>query len=157
MIERKNRLAIIASKGTLDMAYPPLILATTAIAMEMEAGIFFTFYGLNIIRKDRKNKLFVAPIGNPAMPMPMPNILGMLPGMTSMGTMIMKGMMKKANAPSINELLEICRESGVRMIGCQMTMDAFGLKKEALVDGIEVGGAATFLAYAAEAAVSLFI
>ncbi|MCX5977520.1 MAG: DsrE/DsrF/DrsH-like family protein [Coprothermobacterota bacterium] len=157
MIERKNRLAIIASKGTLDMAYPPLILATTAIAMEMEAGIFFTFYGLNIIRKDRKNKLFVAPIGNPAMPMPMPNILGMLPGMTSMGTMIMKGMMKKANAPSINELLEICRESGVRMIGCQMTMDAFGLKKEALIDGIEVGGAATFLAYAAEAAVSLFI
>jgi len=157
MIERKNRLAIIASKGTLDMAYPPLILATTAVAMEMEAGIFFTFYGLNIIRKDRKNKLFVAPIGNPAMPMPMPNILGMLPGMTSMGTMIMKGMMKKANAPSINELLEICRESGVRMIGCQMTMDAFGLKKEALIDGIEVGGAATFLAYAAEAAVSLFI
>ncbi|MCX5970708.1 MAG: DsrE/DsrF/DrsH-like family protein [Coprothermobacterota bacterium] len=157
MTERKNRLAIIASKGTLDMAYPPLILATTAVAMEMEAGIFFTFYGLNIIRKDRKNKLFVAPIGNPAMPMPMPNILGMLPGMTSMGTMIMKGMMKKANAPSINELLEICRESGVRMIGCQMTMDAFGLKKEALIDGIEVGGAATFLAYAAEASVSLFI
>ncbi len=159
MMERKNRLAIIASKGTLDMAYSPLILATTAVAMNMEAGIFFTFYGLNIIRKDRRNKLFVAPVGNPAMPMPMPvpNILGMLPGMTSMGTMVMKGMMKKANAPSLSELLDICGESGVRMIGCQMTMDAFGLKKEALIDGIEVGGAATFLAYAAEAAISLFI
>lgn len=157
MLERKNRIAIIASKGTLDMAYTPLILSTTAVAMEMEAGIFFTFYGLNIIRKDRKNKLFVAPVGNPAMPMPIPNILGMLPGMTSLGTMMMKGMMKKANAPTLNELLDAARESGVRMFGCQMTMDAFGLKKEALIDGIEVCGAAAFLAYANEASISLFI
>jgi peroxiredoxin family protein len=157
MSERKNRVAIIASKGTLDMAYSALILANTAMALGMEVGIFFTFYGLNIIRKDRKNKLFVSPVGNPAMPMPIPNILGMIPGMTSLGTMMMKGMMKKANAPSINELLDIARESGVRLVGCQMTMDAFGLKKEALIDGIEVGGAATFLAYASEASVSLFI
>jgi peroxiredoxin family protein len=157
MIERKNRIAIIVSKGTLDMAYTPLILSTTAVAMDMEAGIFFTFYGLNIIRKDRQNKLFVSPIGNPAMPMAIPNILGMLPGITSLSTMMMKGRMKKANAPTIGKLLDVARESGVRMFGCQMTMDAFGLKKEALIDGIEIAGAATFLAFAAEAAISLFI
>lgn len=157
MIEKKNRIAIIASKGTLDMAYPPLILTTAARAMDMEAGIFFTFYGLNIIRKDRKDKLFIAPLANPAFPMPVPNILGVLPGMTSMGTSMMKGMMKKANVPSIDEFLKMALEMGVRMIACQLTADVFGLKKEDLIDGVEIGGAATFLAYASEAAVTLFV
>ncbi|MEK7846422.1 MAG: DsrE/DsrF/DrsH-like family protein, partial [Nitrospinota bacterium] len=82
--EKKKRIAIIASKGTLDMAYPPLILATTAISMDMEAGIFFTFYGLDIINKHKFNSLKVPPLANPAMPVPMPNIIGAMPGMTAM-------------------------------------------------------------------------
>jgi peroxiredoxin family protein len=157
MTEKPKRLAIIASKGTLDMAYVPLLLATAATAMDMEAGIFFTFYGMNIIRKDRQNRLFVAPVGNPAMPMPVPNIIGMLPGMTSMGTMMMKSMMKKANVATIGELLQVARETGVRLICCTMTMDAFGVKKEDMIDGVEFGGAAMFLSYAADAEISLFI
>ncbi len=157
MTEKPKRLAIIASKGTLDMAYVPLLLSTAATAMGMEAGIFFTFYGMNIIRKDRQNKLFVATVGNPAMPMPVPNILGMLPGMTSMGTMMMKSMMKKANVATIGELLQVARETGVRLICCTMTMGAFGVKEEDIIDGVEFGGAAMFLSYAADAEISLFV
>src|ERR671922_78232 len=101
-----KRLAIIASKGTLDMAYPPLILATAAAAMDMEVELFFTFYGLNIIKKGGADHLKVAPIANPAMPVPMPNILGMLPGMTPMATWMMKSLyFGRHNVATIDELL----------------------------------------------------
>jgi peroxiredoxin family protein len=150
-----NRLAIIASHGTLDMAYPPLILATAALAMDMEAAIFFTFYGLEILKKDNADKLKIAPIANPAMPIPVPNIVGMLPGMTAMATGMMNGWMKKANVAKLSDLLEMAVEGGVRLIACQMTMDVMGIKKEDLIDGIEIGGAATFLSYASENAISL--
>jgi peroxiredoxin family protein len=150
-----NRLAIIAVHGTLDLAYPPLILATAALALEMEAAIFFTFYGLEIIKKGNADKLQVAPIANPAMPMPVPNIIGMLPGMTAMATGMMNGWMKKANVAKLSELLEIAVEGGVRLIACQMSMDVMGIKKENLIDGIEIGGAATFLSYASENAMVL--
>jgi len=155
--DRKKRVALIASKGTLDMAYPPLILATTAAAMDMEAAIFFTFYGLNIIRKRRNERLQVAPLANPAMPMPVPNLVGAIPGMTAMATIMMKSMMRKANVATLGDLLEIAVESGVRLIGCQMTMDVFGITAGDLIDGVEVGGAATFLNYASDADVSLFV
>jgi peroxiredoxin family protein len=154
---QKQRVAIIASQGKLDAAYPPLIIASTAAAMEMETAIFFTFYGLYILHKKRGANLQVAPIANPAMPIPMPNIIGMLPGMTPMATMMMKGMFGKVKVPSIPELLEMCVEGGVRIIACQMTMDAMGIKKEELIDGIEVGGAATFLGYAAESSINMFM
>lgn len=154
---KKKRIALVASKGTLDMAYPPLILATTAVAMDMEAAIFFTFYGLNIIRKSKFRGLQVAPLANPAMPMPVPNLVGAIPGMTAMATMMMKGMMKKANVATLGDLLEIAVESGVRLIGCQMTMTVFGLTADDFIDGVEVGGAATYLDYAADADISLFI
>jgi peroxiredoxin family protein len=150
-----KRLAIIASHGTLDMAYPPLILATAGMAMDMEAAIFFTFYGLEILKKGNADKLMVPPIANPAMPVPVPNIIGMLPGMTAMATSMMNGWMKKANVAKLSELLEMAREGGVRLIACQMTMDVMGVKKEDLIDGIEIGGAATFLNYASENAISL--
>jgi peroxiredoxin family protein len=153
--EKSNRLAIIASHGTLDMAYPPLILATAALAMDMEAAIFFTFYGLEILKKGNADKLKVAPIANPAMPMPVPNIIGMLPGMTGMATSMMNGWMKKANVAKLSDLLEMAVEGGVRLIACQMTMDVMGIKREELIDGIEIGGAATFLNYASENALSL--
>jgi peroxiredoxin family protein len=154
-VQSSNRLAIIASHGTLDMAYPPLILATAALAMDMEAAIFFTFYGLEILKKGNADKLKVAPIANPAMPMPVPNIVGMLPGMTAMATGMMNGWMKKANVAKLSDLLAMAVEGGVRLIACQMTMDVMGIKKEDLIDGIEIGGAATFLSYASENAISL--
>jgi peroxiredoxin family protein len=153
--QSSNRLAIIASHGTLDMAYPPLILGTAAMAMDMEVAIFFTFYGLEILKKGNADKLKVAPIANPAMPMPVPNIIGMLPGMTGMATGMMNGWMKKANVAKLGDLLAMAVEGGVRLIACQMTMDVMGIKKEELIDGIEIGGAATFISYASENAISL--
>ena len=105
MPESKKRLAVIAPHGTLDVAYPPLILATSAAALDMEAAIFFTFFGLEIIKKGKADRLKVAPIANPAMPMPIPNIIGMLPGMTGMATIMMNSWMKKAKVAKLSELL----------------------------------------------------
>jgi peroxiredoxin family protein len=153
--EPKKRLAMIAAHGSLDAAYPPLILATAAISMDMEAAIFFTFFGLEIIKKGKADRLKVAPIANPAMPVPIPNIIGMLPGMTWMATAMMNGWMKKAKVAKLGELLVIAVESGVRLIGCQMTMDVMGIKKEDLIEGVEIGGAATFLEFASDNAISL--
>lgn len=155
--EKKKRMAIIASKGTLDMAYPPLILATTAAAMDIECSIFFTFYGLDIINRNKNKNLQVPSLANPAMPVPMPNIIGALPGMTAMATMMMKSWMAKVNVPSITDLLNIANETGVKLIGCQMTMDVMGTKKEDLIDGVEVAGAAAFMEYASEADITLFV
>jgi peroxiredoxin family protein len=155
MAEPANRIAIIAGHGTLDAAYPPLILATAAAAMDMEAAIFFTFYGLEILKKGKADKLQVAPIANPAMPVPMPNILGMLPGMTAAATMMMNSWMKKANVLKLSQLLDQARESGVKLIACQMTMDVMGVKKEDLIDGLQVGGAASFLDFASQNAITL--
>lgn len=123
--------------------------------MDLEAAIFFTFYGLEILKKGNADKLQVAPIANPAMPMPVPNIIGMLPGMTAMATSMMNNWMKKANVAKLSELLEMAQEMGVRLIACQMTMDVMGIKKEDLIDGIEIGGAATFLEFASEDAIAL--
>ena len=154
-----KRLAIIAAHGTLDAAYPPLILATAARAMDMEAGIFFTFFGLEIIKKGAADKLQVAPIANPAMPQPIPgisvpNILGVLPGMTAVATGMMNSWMKKAKVAKLSELIDMALEMEVRFIGCQMTMDVMGIKKEDLLEGVEIGGAATLLQYASEDAIT---
>src|SRR3989337_115462 len=115
MAERKKRMALIASKGTLDMAYIPLILASTGVGMDCEVGVFYTLYGVDIVNKKKNSMLQVSPIGNPAMPspIPIPNFLGMLPGMTPVATAMMKNMIKKVNWPSIPELVSICLESGV--------------------------------------------
>jgi peroxiredoxin family protein len=154
----KNTVAIIASKGTLDMAYPPLILASAAAAMGMDVEVFFTFYGLNIIKKGGAAKLQVAPIANPAMPVPMPNIVGMLPGMTPMATWMMRTQFfAKHNVATIQELLDQCKELGIKLIACQMTMDVMGIKREDLIDEAVVGGAATFLNFASQAHTTLFI
>jgi peroxiredoxin family protein len=155
-----KRMAIISTHGTLDAGYPPLILATAAVAMDMEVAIFFTFYGLEIIKKGNADKLQVSPIANPAMPQPIPgvsvpNIIGMLPGMTAVATGMMNGWMKKANVAKLSELLEIAVESGVRIIACQMSMDVMGIKKEDLIDGVEVAGAAAFIEFAADDAIAL--
>ena len=168
--ERPKRMALITSQGTLDWAYPPFILASTAVAMEMEVAVFFTFYGLTLLKKKIVAK--VAPQANPAMPMkmpfgpksfqnidwPMPNVLmGNVPGFETMATSMMKETFKNKGVASIEELRGICVESGVRMIGCQMTMDVFGFSKEDFIDGVELGGAATFLEFAAESDIQLFV
>jgi peroxiredoxin family protein len=153
-----KKLAIIASKGTLDWAYPPFILASTAAALGYEVQIFFTFYGLTLLKKDLGD-LKVSPLGNPAMPMPlpMPNLIQVLPGMESMATMMMKQKIKDKGVASIDELRDLCLEADVKMIACQMTVDLFDFNKEDFIDGIEYGGAATFFEFAGEADVSLFI
>ena len=155
LASQKNRCAIIASKGTLDMAYPPLLLATGARSMGIEASIFFTLYGVNILKKNANLK--VAPIANPAMPMPMPNILGAMPGMTAMASMMMKGMFKKQSVPSITELRTMALDSGVKLVACQMTLDVLGMKQEDLIYGIEFGGLATFIEYGMGATITLFV
>jgi len=156
-LTRPKRLAIVATKGTLDMAYPPLILATTAAAMDMEAAIFFSFYGLDIINKKKNQDLKIPPLANPAMPVPIPNIVGVLPGMTRMASWMMKDWMKKGGVPTIPDLIAMAKENGVRLIACQMTLDVLGIKKEDLIDGLEFAGAGTFLDYAADADITLFV
>jgi peroxiredoxin family protein len=154
-----KKAAIIASKGTLDWAYPPLILSSAAAAAGMEATVFFTFYGLNIVHRNFEARLKVSPVANPGMPMPvpMPDVINALPGMQSMATMMMKSMFKKKNVAPIRELLDIALESGVRMLACQMTMDVFGFTKDDFIPGVEFGGAASFLSQARRAHVTLFI
>ena len=110
-----SRMAIIAAHGTMDAAYPPLILGTTAAALEMDVAIFFTFFGLEMLKKGKIDKLQVAPIANPAMPMPVPNIIGMLPGMTAVATSMMNSMMKKDNVSKLSELLEAAIEMKIRL------------------------------------------
>ncbi len=165
-----KKLAIIASKGTLDWAYPPFILASTAAAMDMEAVVFFTFYGLPLLKKEIDAK--VTPVGNPAMPMklpfggkeiesinlPIPNFLsGNIPGFETMATMMMKETFKKKGVATVEQLREMCLESGVKFIACQMTMEVFGFDKSEFIEGVDYGGAASFLEYAADANISLFI
>jgi peroxiredoxin family protein len=157
--EKKRRMAIFASKGTLDMAYIPLVLASTAVALDVEVGIFFILYGVDIVNKKKNHRLKVAPIANPAMPspIPFPNILGVLPGMTSIVTMMMKRMLKNVNWPSIPDLVDTCIESGVRMIAFTPTLEMTGVKKSDLVEGVEMAGAAAFIDFAIDANISLFI
>jgi peroxiredoxin family protein len=153
-----KRMAVIASKGALDMAYPPLILASTAAALDYEVQIFFTFYGLTLLRKDLSD-VKISPLANPAMPMPlpMPVLVAALPGMESMATMMMKQKLKKHGVASLEELRTACLEAGVKMIACQMTLDLFEFDKREFIDGIEFGGAATFLEFAGKSDVTLFI
>ena len=156
-----KKMAIIATKGTLDWAYPPFILGSTAAALGMEVEIFFTFYGLQLLRKNLKLK--VSPLGNPGMPMPMamdkwfPVLGTAIPGMEGIMTMMMKSKMKSKGVASVGELRDLCVEAGVKMIGCQMTVDLFDFKPEEFIDGVEFGGASTFLAFAGDTDINLFM
>jgi peroxiredoxin family protein len=155
-------MSIIVTKGTLDWAYPPFILSTTAAAMGLDVTLFFTFYGLPLLLKDLDLKM--SPLGNPAMKMPMagahvgmPNVMSMIPGVDAGATAMMKNMMKKKGVASIPELRSLAVESGVRMIACQMTMDLFEYKLEDMIEGIELGGAATYIEVATQSEINLFI
>ena len=165
----QKKVALIATQGTLDWAYPPLILGSAAAAMDMEVKIFYTFYGLDVLRSDYQGK--IAPQTNPAMPMkmpfgpkwfqninwPMPNaLMGNVPGFESFSTSLMKKTFKNKGVASVTELRDLCLDIGVDMVACTMTMDVFGYEKEDFVDGINYAGAANFLDFAADSDIQLF-
>lgn len=154
----QKKMALIATKGTLDWAYPPFILASTAASLGYEVQVFFTFYGLTLLRKDISD-IKISPLANPAMPMPvpMPVLVQALPGMESMATMMMRDKMKKKGVASLEELRDICIEAEVKMIACQMTVDLFDFRKSDFIEQAEFGGAATFLGFAGDADISLFV
>jgi peroxiredoxin family protein len=165
-------MTIIASKGTLDWAYPPFILASTASALGWDVSVFFTFYGLNLLKKDL-GELKVSPLGNPGMPMKMPfgpewfkrinwnipnAVQGVVPGFETLATTLMKQTIKNKGVAAVEELRAACLEGGVNLIGCQMTVDLFGFTRDDFIPEVkEYCGAATFLPVARDADVSLFI
>lgn len=153
----QKKLAIIATKGTLDWAYPPFILASTAAALGYETQIFFTFYGLKLL--DKKLDLQVTSLGNPGMPMPMPMpvLVQALPGMQSMMTSMMKQKMKSKGVASVEDLRDLCLEAEVKMVACQMTVDLFEMDPKNFIDGIEFGGAATFFEFAGDSDICLYV
>ena len=155
--ERPRRLALVASKGTLDEAYPPLILATTAASLGWEVGIFFTFYGLDILHKKKHERLKVSPLANPAMPVSVPPMIGALPGMEGVATRMMRKWMEEASLPDIPTFLDMARESDVKLFACSTTMGVMGVKPEDLIDGVDIAGATAFLDFASDADVSLFV
>ena len=155
-------MSIIVTKGSLDWAYPPFILGTTAAAMGLDVTLFFTFYGLPLLKKDLDLKLTT--LGNPAMEMPMagmhmsmPNLFAALPGATAGATAMMKNMMKKKGVASIPELRDLAVEADVELIACQMTMDLFEYDQKDMIDGILIGGAATYIERATQCDINLFI
>jgi len=156
-----KKLAIIATKGSLDWGYPPFILASTAAALGYDTQIFFTFYGLQLLKK--KMSLEVTPLGNPGMPMPMgmekwfPVALTALPGMQGMMTSMMKKKMKDKGVASLDELRELCQEAEVKLVACQMTVDLFDMDHSEFIDGVEYAGAAAFFEFAGESDICLFI
>lgn len=157
-----KRMSMIVTKGTLDWAYPPFILATTAAAMGVEVTMFFTFYGLTLLKK--KLKLRISTLGNPAMQMPMfgmhigmPNLVSALPGVDAAASTMMKKLIKRKGVATIEELRTAAIESEVKMIACQMTMDLFEFKKDDLIEGPVLGGAATYIETAMKSDVNLYI
>ena len=165
-------MTIIATKGTLDWAYPPFILSSTAAALGWDVSVFFTFYGLNLLKKDISD-LKISPLGNPGMPMKMPfgpewfkainwnipnAVQGVVPGFETLATTLMKQTIHNKGVASIGELRDACIEGGVNLIGCQMTVDLFGFRREDFIPEVkDFVGAATFLPMARDADVGLFI
>ncbi len=165
-------MTIIATKGTLDWAYPPFILSSTAAALGWDVSVFFTFYGLELLKKDLR-KLKVSPLGNPAMPMKMPMgpawfksirwnipnaVQSLIPAYEAFATKMMRKTIKNKGVAEIGELRQLCLEAGVNFIGCQMTVDLFGYKREQFIPDVkEYVGAASFLPMAKDADVTLFI
>ncbi len=155
-------MSIIVTKGSLDWAYPPFILATTAAAMGLDVTMFFTFYGLPLLLK--KLDLQLSPLGNPAMKMPlagmhmgMPNIASMIPGVDAAASRMMNNLMKKKGVASIEDLRSLAIESDVKIIACQMTMDLFEYTLKDMIDGPVLGGAASYIEVATKSDINLFI
>jgi peroxiredoxin family protein len=158
----QKTMSIIVTKGTLDWAYPPFILGTTAAAMGVDVTMFFTFYGLPLLLK--KLDLQISSLGNPAMKMPMlgmhvglPNLVGMLPGVDAAASTMMKNLIRRKGVASIEELREAAVEAEIRMIACQMTMDLFEYTLDDMIEGPILGGAATYMEIALKSDINLYI
>ena len=161
-LDNAKSMSIIVTKGSLDWAYPPFILATTAAAMDIKTTMFFTFYGLPLLLK--KLDLQLTALGNPAMKMPMmgmhmgmPNLMGAIPGVDAAASKMMKNLMNKKGVASIEDLREAAVDLDVRMIACQMTMDLFEYSLDDMIEGPELGGAATYMESATQSDINLFI
>jgi peroxiredoxin family protein len=162
---KQKKLALVASKGGLDEVYPVLIMATTAAALEWDVRIFCTFYGLDIVNPKRNKKLKVSAVGNAASPPPLssgpefrvPTILGMLPGMNTVATKMMKSWMKKSNIPDFATMMDMCLESGVKFYACATTMGVMNVKMEDVMPEASCLGATAFLDFASEADIALFV
>jgi peroxiredoxin family protein len=168
---RTPSMSIIATKGTLDWAYPPFILASTAAALGWDVTIFFTFYGLLLLKKEITSQ--VSPLGNPAMPMkmpfgpkwfqdydwPMPNLLmAGVPGFEKVATGLMKKTFKNKGVATVEELRSLCIEADVKMVACQMTVDVFGFSHDDFIPEVtDYVGATSFLPVAQKSDVCLFI
>ena len=153
---QKKRLVLVVSKGTIDMLYPAMVLATTAPAMGMEVDMYFTFWGLRALTKDGVESAKIAPVGNPGLPLP--NIMGMLPGMTKMATGMMKKRIEKF-WPNIYDMIKMAKQSGVRIHACSPTMGFMGIKEEEMIPEVDdIVGASAFLGWASRPdAITLFI
>jgi peroxiredoxin family protein len=142
--EKQRKLAIICSKGSLDMAYPGMVLANAALMSGIEVHMFFTFWGLDMIVDRKMDHLKITPLGNPSMGMP--NLLGILPGMTAMATSMMKKEIAKLDFPPVREFLQMIVDAGGHLYGCKMSMDMMKLTKDDLFPGVErVLGAMEFM------------
>ena len=135
IVEAERKIAIIVSKGTLDMAYPGLILANAARMSGIDATLFFTFWGLDVITDKKVDRLHTPTVGNPSLPMP--TLLGGLPGVEAAATSMMKRQMKQLDIPPVREFLQILTDSGAHLFACAMAMEMFKLKKEDLVPQVE--------------------
>ena len=160
---KTRKLCIVASKGSLDMAYPPMILANAARMSGIEVDLFFTFWGLDIINKHKIDKINISTVGNPAFSMApyapwfkIPTWMGIIPGMSKVATWMMHNEIKKLDFPPIPEFIELLVDAGARLYGCKMSMDMMNLTKDDLVDGAEVLGAMEFMELSEDAQV-LFI
>ena len=167
----QKKLAIIATKGTLDWAYPPYILASTSAALDYQVEVFFTFYGLQLLRTDL-SVLKVSPLGNPGMPMKMPfgpkwfrginwnvpnAIQALVPGYESFATAMMKQTIANNGVATIPDLRSLCQEAEVKFIACQMTVELFGFNHSDFIDGVEYAGAAAFFEFAGESDICLYL
>ena len=144
--EETRKITFVCSKGDLDMAYPALIMGWAALGNGIDVTIFFTFWGMDMIRKSRVDNLQIAPVANTSMKMSMmgvksdnlgiPNIMGMLPGMTAFATKLMKDKMADLQVPPVSEYLQMLVDGGAKLYACKMSVDMMNLKKEDFVDGV---------------------
>jgi len=154
--EDSNKMVIIATKGTLDMAYPPLILASTAAAFGYDVTVFHTFWGLEILHEENSKDLKLSSVGNPNMPVP--NVIAALPGMDRMTTRMMRGKIAGNDVASVEELIETSLDQGVDLQACQMTIDLLGYDEDDFYDGVTTGvGAASAFQEMEDADIQLLV
>lgn len=146
MTEENRKIAFICSKGNMDMAYPALVMGWAAIGNGIDVTIFFTFWGMDMINKARVDRLEVAPVANTSMKMSLmgvntgnlgiPNIMGVLPGMTAFATKLMNDKMEGIDVPPVREYLQMLVDAGAKLYACKMSVDMFGLEMDDFIDGV---------------------